>query len=214
MKNYTLIILLIIFSSNAYSQIKAISENGDEVILFENGTWEKTNTTKSIKTINTTVEAKAEIDKFTKSKKIITEQWIYFGKDNSNYRLSGNLYRIDNLTFFNFSYTGDIGCFSEFSSKLEVLLSNGEVIAFSQVGNTECGKNSRVSFLPISKEQQNDKNFQYIHDENLKLLKQHNWETIRLTGSEFYTDIIPNKRRNLEKPEQFFREHITAADSK
>lgn len=112
------------------------------------------------------------------------------------------------------SYSGDIGCLSEYSSSIKIKLTNGDIIECSQISDTDCGDFPSANFIPLTKEQQKDPNYKEILAENLELLESFDWETIRLQGSKFYTDILPKPSKKILKPEQFFRQHLSAINSK
>ncbi|WP_066757900.1 hypothetical protein [Crocinitomix algicola] len=213
MKNLLLVSIFLSLTLNAVSQIQAITENGDTITVFENGTWEKTKYAKEITYINSTVKATVEVDEFEKTKKITTERWSRFGVNNVSETISGYLFRVDDLTVFSITYSGDLGCLSEYSTTMKVKLTNGNVIEFAQISDTECGDNETARFIPLTRDQLKDESFQSILDENIEQLKQFDWETIRINGSEYYTDISPKKSGKVPNPEQFFRQHIIAADN-
>ena len=50
--------------------------------------------------------------------------------------------------------------------------------------------------------------------ENVETLKEFDWVSMRIQGTEYYTDILPRKSKKIKKPEQFFRQHVTAIDNK
>ncbi|MAO09730.1 MAG: hypothetical protein CMC07_02260 [Flavobacteriaceae bacterium] len=213
MKKIT-IIAMILVSMGISAQEKAVTMKGDTIIVYENGTWEKINKVKKVVDIEGTVEATVEIDEFSKSKKIRTETWTKFGKNKLGRTINGSLARVDDLTVFTISYSGDLGCLSEYSSTMKVKLTNGEIIEFSQISDSDCGDYPSARFIPLKKEQLKDPNYIDLLEDNLDILKQFDWETIRLQGTEYYTDIIPNVSRKMEKPEQFFRQHLISADKK
>ncbi len=214
MKKLFTIITILSISIQASAQIKAVTEKGDTINVYDNGTWEKLNKVKKIADIESTVEATVEVDEFDKSKKIRTESWSKFGKNKLGRTISGSLIRVDDLTVFSISYSGDLGCMSEYSTTMKVKLTNGEIVEFSQISDTDCGDYPTARFIPLKKEQLKDPNLKNLMADNLDLLKQYDWETIRINGSEYYTDIIPNPSRRMEKPEQFFRQHLITADKK
>ncbi len=214
MKKLFTIITILSLSTHISAQIKAVTEKGDTITVHENGTWEKLNQVKKIVDIESTVEATVEVDEFDKSKKIRTKSWLKFGKNKLGRTISGSLIRVDDLTVFSISYSGDLGCMSEYSTTMKVKLTNGEIIEFSQISDTDCGNYPTARFIPLKKEQLKDPSLKNILADNLYLLNQYDWETIRINGSEYYTDITPNPSRKMEKPEQFFRQHLISADKK
>ncbi len=82
MKNIYLLTLLIALTSTtfSFSQIKAVSETGDQVLLFENGTWEYVNTkdleAKEIPLNPTNFTKPKEADFLLKSTKINVGFWL------------------------------------------------------------------------------------------------------------------------------------------
>ena len=213
MKTIALTFISIFIFQILTAQTKAVTENGDTILVYDNGTWEKINEVKKVDEITTTVTAKVEVDEFENTKKTFTESWMRFGENNINRSISGSLIRVDNLTFFSFTYYGDLGCLSEYTSTLKVKLSNGSIIEFSQLTSTDCSSTAPTArFIPLTREELKDPNYQSILDENIELLRNYDWVSMRLQGSEYYTDITPKESRNIPNPEQFFRQHILAAD--
>ncbi|QXP79040.1 MULTISPECIES: hypothetical protein [Winogradskyella] len=214
MKKTITIITMILLSMGISAQEKAVTMKGDTIIVYENGTWEKINKVEKVVDIESTVEATVEVDEFSKSKKTRTESWTKFGKNKLGKTINGSLIKVDDITVFTISYYGDLGCLSKYDSTMKVKLTNGEIIEFSQISDTDCGDYPTASFIPITKEQTKDPNFKDLLADNIEILKQFDWETIRIQGTKYYTDIIPNVSRKMEKPEQFFRQHLISADKK
>ncbi len=80
-------------------------------------------------------------------------------------------------------YNSDnLGCFSEYKTKMLVKLTNGELVEFSQISDMDCGDIPNGSFFPVSRDEMKDESsYQLILDENLEMLKNYNWVTIRLS---------------------------------
>ncbi len=213
MKNLILVSIFFTLSISAFCQTRAITEKGDTIYVFENGTWENQKEVKKVSDIESTVKATVKVDEFSKSKKITTERWSRFGVNNVSKTISGYLFRVDDLTVFSITYSGDLGCLSEHSTTMMVKLTNGEIIEFSQISDTECGENETARFIPLTRDQMKTEGLQSILQENLEQLKQYDWETIRINGSEYYTDISPKKTSKVPNPEQFFRQHLISADN-
>jgi len=214
MKKIALILINLVFIINFGSaQIKAVTEKGDTISVYENGTWEKFISNKAVTYIESNVKATVEVDEFEKTKKITTETWKSFGKNTLNKTIYGSLFRLDDLTVFTILYTGDLGCLSQHSSTMKVKLTNGQIIEFSQISDTKCGDFTSAKFIPLTREQLKIADYKTLLNENLEILKQFDWETIRIHGSEYYTDITPNPSKKMLHPEQFFRQHIISADN-
>ncbi|EDM43996.1 hypothetical protein SCB49_10412 [unidentified eubacterium SCB49] len=213
MKKILPIALMFFFASPVFSQVKAITVKGDTINVYENGTWENINSIKEPKMeVDSEVKATVKVDEFNNSKKILTELWTRFGETKTNKTISGYLIRVDDLTVFSIAYSGDLGCLSEYNSTMKVKLTNGEIIEFAQISDTDCGDYPTARFIPVTRDQMKNPTFKEIMNENLSLLKDYDWVTIRINGSEYYTDITPKVSRKMDKPEQFFRQHITSAD--
>ncbi len=103
---------------------------------------------------------------------------------------------------------------SEQNSTMKVKLSNGEIIDFIQVSKTDCKNYVYATFIPISQVDLTNKDYLKLIKDNVKTLKEFDWVSIRIQGTEYYTDILPKKSNRIEKPKQFFRQHFTAIDSK
>lgn len=107
-------------------------------------------TTKASKILNT-VKATIEVDQFDKTKIITTDNWLNLGIDKLDHHISGNLISVDDLTVFAITYDGNLGCMAEHSTTLKVKLTNGKIIEFSQISNTDCGRNASAKFMPLKK---------------------------------------------------------------
>lgn len=207
--------LLFFIAYLASAQTIAVTENGDTITIYDNGTWEPLKSKPITKEIRTTVEVVTEVDEFEKTKKTTSEPWTQFGENTNNNRISGRLFRVDDITLFIISYSsGNLGCLSEYDSTMKVKLTNGDIVEFSQLSTTDCGDNPSARFIPIARENLENPKYIELLNENIELLKKYDWVSIRLTGSEKYTDLTPNTSRIGEKnAEQFFRQHIIAADN-
>ena len=97
---------------------------------------------------------------------------------------------------------------------MKVKLSNDEIIEFIQASKTDCGSYINATFIPITKADLDNKDYLKLLKANVETLKEFDWVSIRITGTEYYTDILPRKSKKMKKPEQFFRQHFTAIDNK
>jgi len=214
MKKTIIILTILLVLVKMSAQERAVTMKGDTINVYENGTWEKINKVKKITEIESNVKATVEIDEFSKAKKIRTENWTKFGKNPFGGTINGSLAKVDDFTVFIISYSGNLGCLSEYDSTMKVKLTNGEIIEFSQISDTDCGDNPSARFIPLTREQLKDPDLKDLLKDNLEILRQFDWETIRVQGTEYYTDISPNVSRKMENPEQFFRQHLIAVDKK
>ena len=87
-------------------------------------------------------------------------------------------------------------------------------IEFKQISGSDCGDFPRAIYWQLSEAQMNDPNYLDILNENIKLIETYDWEMIRITGSKYYSDIYPNQTKKINKPEQFFRQYLSAIKNK
>jgi len=212
MKKIVITLLLFCFYTT-HAQITAITEKGDTILVFENGTWSESKTLETVTPIVSNVKVDVEVDEFSGDKKCTTKRWYKFGINNLKYTISGWLFKKTDVIVFYIQYSDELGCFSQARSKMLVKLTNGEVIEFTQITDTECGENEIVGFIPVSKDEMKEGDYKELMKERIKTLKEYDWETIRLHGTEYYTDIKPNTTNSIDNPEQFFRQHIIAIES-
>ena len=209
----TLIICL--FTLNTFSQTEAITIKGDTIIVFDNGTWKNKAVVKKTSLIESSVNATVTIDDFSNKKTITTDNWNSFGLSSTKSRLSGyiNFYN-EGIYGVTINIASDLGCMSQQRSTLKVKLSNNEVIEFVQVSKTDCGNLVFATFIPVFKEDLKSENFVDLIKENVEILKEFDWVTMRIQGTEYYTDITPRVTKNIPKPEQFFRQHLISIENK
>ncbi len=214
MKKQILILTLIILTNICNGQIKAVTEKGDTIYVFDNGTW-KSELVKKVSSLNNiSVKANVKIDDFSGDRSISTEMWNSFGVNSSRAKLSGMAsYYKDGIYAITLSISSNLGCMSQQRSTLKVKLSNGEVIDFIQVSKTDCSNYVVASFIPISEAEIKNTNLKSLIKDNVDLLREYDWVSMRIQGTEYYTDIKPRKSKKIENPEQFFRQHLTAINN-
>jgi len=209
----TLIICLL--TINGFSQIQAITEKGDTISVYDNGTWKNKPTIKKTKLIETTVNATVTFDDFSKKKSVKMDNWTSFGVAKSKAKLSGYAsYYNDGIYAITLTLSSDLGCMSQQRSTLKVKLSNDEVIEFIQVSKTDCGSYIYATFAPITEADLKNGDYMGLIKENVDILKEYDWVSMRIEGTEYYTDIIPRIAKNYPNPEQFFRQHFISIDNK
>ena len=208
-----LIISLLLISTLSFSQTRAITDNGDTILVYENGTWEPTK--KEISPIIPslgTVKTSIEIDKITNQKIISTEQWRYLAIDSKSMSVTGSMYKKNGFYFISLIYSGDLGCLAKDESSLKIKLSNGYIIECYQLSKNECGRIQRGDFVVLSLEQSKAADYQTIMQNNIELLTSHDWEMMRLQGTKHFSDLYPNSYKALKFPKQFFKQHISALE--
>lgn len=156
-------------------------------------------------------------DKFEGTKSVNTEYWQNLGKDNRGNTISGMLSKNNaiDIIYLNIVFVGDLGCLVQNSSTMSVKLSNDEIVEFTQISNTNCKGVSDAIFVPLTKNELmlSPDIYTEIAIDNVEQLKKHEWTIIRLSGSEYYTNIEPNPTRRIKNPEQFFIKHLEAIEN-
>jgi hypothetical protein len=213
MRTLICIFLIIFFSQEISSQTLAITQKGDTIQINDNGTWERLRSKKTIPQILSNVKTTVKVDEFEKTKSIDTELWDSFGRTEKTGVITGNMFKYKDLVYFSLILVGiDLGCLSEYTSTIKVKLTSGDVVEFSQVSDTDCGNYPSGRFIPLTREQLKLPQYQQLLTDNLELLKSYDWETIRITGSKYYTDIKPYQSKKIQNPSQFFRQHLIAIE--
>tara|TARA_B100001167_G_C16678930_1_gene261385 strand:+ start:121 stop:771 length:651 start_codon:yes stop_codon:yes gene_type:complete len=212
--NKFLLVLVFLLSFNAFTQTKAVTTEGDTIIINANGTWEKLRSSIPDADISDfQIEFETSVDEFTGNKKLITEPWRTFGKSEKSKSISGFYVKMKDISGFQITYYGDLGCFSKNSTKMLVKLTSGDVIEMTFISDVDCNSSHHSGlFVPVNKDDLNNPDYESIMYENIALLKKYDWESIRIYGSKYYSDLKPNSTRKVEFPEQFFRQNLIVAD--
>ena len=182
-KLLTITSILILVSGMTYSQTRAVTEEGDTILIYKDGTWKpvekKANLAfASIGTVTTSIE----IDETTKSKTITTEQWRYLAVDSKSKSVTGSMYKKNGIYMISLIYSGNLGCLSKDESSLKIKLSNGFIIECVQISKSDCGSIQRGDFVLLSLDQSKLPDYMTIMQNNLQLLATHDWEMMRLQG--------------------------------
>ncbi|WP_139856659.1 hypothetical protein [Aequorivita sinensis] len=121
---YAMAFLLVsLLTLNAFGQINAITEKGDSIIIYSNGTWKDKLPTVSAEPIDSNVNATVTVDEFSNKKSIKTENWLSFGVSKSKSKLSGYAtYYNEGIYAVNLSISSDLGCMLQQDSTLKVKL--------------------------------------------------------------------------------------------
>jgi len=220
---FTFVLSLLCFS--VHSQVEAYLGNGDTIIVFENNTWKaKENKTNVSADIELMVEASVVIDEFSDAKTASTKSWIRWSSSDAGWAstyLSGKARSIEyqgvQIIIFDLTYSGDLGCLSR-SSKMIIKLVNGELITLYNVGDADCGSDSQSGiFSPVELNTLSDlssvEELQALVDDSIIKLRDNDIDKIKLTGSKYYTEQIPNEKFTSGPANQFFRQHIWALQS-
>ena len=211
----TLFILILLLSIKSFGQIEAITEKGDTIYVYENGTWKDKLKVKKTNLKGLNVKTTIKVDEFTNKKTVSTESWTSFGISSSKAKLSGSASFYNNGIYgVTLTLSADLGCMSQQRSTMKVKLSNDEIIEFIQASKTDCGSYIYANFIPVTKADLENKDYLKLMRDNVEILKEFDWVSIRIQGTEYYTDILPRKSKKIEKPEQFFRQHFSAIDNK
>jgi hypothetical protein len=111
-------------------------------------------------------EFTGDIKKYTISKNI--------GYNDISENLTFELRKVNSSRYIFGKYTGDLGCIS-YDSYIMIKLQNGDIIKMIHIGNVDCGSNSPMYFK--------------INDSDYEKLLNSPMASIRISGTEFYTDI-------------------------
>ena len=160
------------------------------------------------------VKTTTETDDFSGKQRITTDMWTGFGLTGIGKEASASIHHtVGGFTSIMILVTADLGCFSELRSKIEVKLSNGEILEFVQMSKTTCKSTNALFFLLASKEDVDSGSMKVVEqaiESNIEKLLNNDWEMIRLTGTRAYTDIKPKQSRRINAPEEFFKQHLQA----
>jgi hypothetical protein len=98
------------------------------------------------------------------------------------------------------------GCYSEYEGKMEIKLTDGEIIELTQFSDTECGDVGYVGYVALTREQTKmSKDIaSEIMEENMDKLCSQPWTLMRIHKTEFYHDYPPVSYRKLREPEKLF----------
>jgi len=202
-----------LISGSSFGQTRAITDDGDTIIVYQNGTWKsvKKKPTPAFPAIGTVVTSTA-IDQTTNSKTVSTEEWRYLAVDSKKMSISASMYKTNDVYIISLVYSGDLGCLTKDESSLKIKLSNGYIIECVQISKNNCGRIQRGDYVLVSAEQSKLPDYMTIMQNNKQLLATHDWEMMRLQGSKHYTDLYPNSYKSLRFPQQFFRQHLSALE--
>ena len=215
MRLFLSIALLGLFTSLSAQEV-LVRSNGDSIVLFEDGTWktqvEEVKIAANISLIGD-IEATRTEDAMTGVVSIVTTRWGSFAKNNINGFLSGDLLYMNDLLILRVSITSDLGCLSEYSSKILVKLSDNSIIEFSQLSDTDCGDSASANFIPLTRDEMKTDNIELITEltkERMDDLLKYEWKMIRVHGSKYYSDYFPNEGKRMVAPQEFFMQHLSA----
>lgn len=214
MKILTLSFLVTMCISVLHAQITAVTSNGDTINVYDNGTWEPINRVQVVSPITARVNTTVKVDEFDNKKTVTSDMWNRFAEDKLKKYINASIIKIDDGIAILLSYSGDLGCLSNYTSTIKIKLTNGEIVECAQISDTDCGDFPSANFHPLTKEQMDDPAYTEIVSENIKLLESHDWEMIRLSGSDYYTDLYPRASSKIPNPEQFFRQHLISVNSR
>ena len=203
----------------SFAQETLIRSNGDSIIVFDDGTWkplvEQLAIEKNIQLIGN-IDAERIEDAITGDVRIQTPNWWQFGKSEIGGNLSGNLIFLQNMLVWDVTINSDLGCLSEYSSKILVKLADDSIVEFSQLSDTDCSDSASARFIALTRDELKGDNIDIIESlssERMEQLLSLEWKMIRVHGSEYYSDYFPNSTRNSDAS-QFFMQHISAIKKK
>lgn len=203
------LILGMLFSANIIAQNLAITDKGDTVVLYQDGTWSMVE--KHSMSMLTDAEIRTtKVDPFTGKKSSVTKTWMNIGNFDQG-KLFGNTSCVDSVYAFNVGFTNYVGCLQEFKSSIQVKLENNEIVELLQVSPSNCSSFPTATFLPIPKSSDKSdeiRNYQY---DQLNKLAKFDWILIKvMTESEEI--IIEPVKSNKHQGQLFFKQHLQALE--
>ncbi|QSE97626.1 hypothetical protein [Fulvivirga lutea] len=203
----TSVFILTAVSLNA--QNMAVTDKGDTVILYQDGTWSLTQSHKASNESDVEIRT-TKVDPFTGKKSSVTKTWMNIGEfDRGNF--FGNTSCVDSVYAFNLGFTSYIGCLEKFKSTVQIQLANKDVIELLQVSPSNCSSFATATFLPIRKESiKSDEIKDYQYDQ-LNKLANTTWTLIRV-NTETQEVLIKPVKSDKHQGHSFFMEHLRALE--
>jgi len=135
-----------------------------------------------------------EVDEFEGTLRKITKPSNCFKSE----KTAGILYigagRVDDAVFISFTITEDLGCLSEYTGRAMLKLIDDSIVEITQITDTDCDDIASARYVLLKRDEMNDPDFESIMATNLKKLETIPIEKIRVYGSEYYSDYIPNDK--------------------
>lgn len=215
MKKLMLVLSGVLFIiSFSYGQVKAITENGDSVLLFDDNTWKPIIIVPEAKAtvpfvIPSIGAVKVTISQDNGQRTISTINWFNFGIDKEKMALSGSMQKDGSNYLISISFGGGVGCLNKDQSSLKIILKDGKIVDCVQLSETDCSESPSAQYILLSAEQVGQPSANDTMQENIKKLVSSDWQSIRIYGSTFFSDLKPKKTKENPKPAQFFRQHIS-----
>lgn len=202
-----------------FAQETLVRSNGDSIVVFDDGTWKpylvQVELEKNTSLVGDVVAERLE-DAMTGDVRISTPTWWVFGKSEIGGNLTGNMMYFSDLLVWKVVINTDLGCLSEYSSKILVKLEDDSIIEFSQISDTDCSDSPNARFIPVTRDELKGDDLALVKNlnaERMEALLSQKWKMIRVHGTEYYSDYFPHSKRNAE-PDQFFMQHISAIKRK
>ncbi len=138
--------------------------------------------------INKVDEFNGSVNKATKS------SYGVFKSENSLGQLILSMGRVDSTYFIILRLSTDLGCLSQYDGKCMIKFSDGTILNFAQATETDCSDSPAAQYYLVAREEMNLENVFEIMKENRKKLESSPIDKIRVYGSKYYNDYIPNPK--------------------
>jgi len=182
--------------------------DGDTVELSPNGKWQYWSSSSAGEASVRIV--KDESDPFENTRRVITESWMNFGDSDYGFMLGSGV-RIDSIYCFNIGVTAEIGCLNEQTSVIKIQLENDEIVELSQISEDNCSAIPTATFIALSPEDRESKDFIEQQHKNLSALRRYDWISLRIEGSTNSVVFRPVSSKKFEGKD-FFRAHLSALE--
>ncbi len=209
---FSVVLFIISFS---YGQVKAVTETGDSVLLFDDNTWKPIIIAPKAKAtvpfvIPSIGSVKVTVSQDNGERTMSTINWSDFGIDKEKMTLSASMRKVGHNYMVSIVFGGGVGCLNKDQSSLKIILNDGKIVDCVQISKTDCSESPSAQYILLSAEQVGQPSANDIMQENVQKLVDTDWTSIRIYGSTFFSDLKPKKTKENPKPAQFFRQHISA----
>jgi len=144
------------------------------------------------------------IDEFNGSvNKVTRSSYSVFKSENSIGNISLSMGRVDSTYFLILRVSTDLGCLSQYDGKCMIKFSDGTILNFAQGSETDCSESPAAQYYLVAREEMNLENVFQIMKINREKIESSSIDKIRVYGSKYYADYIPNPK---------FREDFNAKD--
>lgn len=151
----------------------------------------------------------------TKTTNYSSDVFVYKGNDPKDVRSGATInffiQREDSVYWFGLHFRFKFCCLSQYDGKVLIKLTNGTIIECLQVTNTDCSDYPSAMYIPLKREgEEFDITAFKRANVNWDKLSNTPIEQIRVYGSEYYQDFIPNPKFTEFPAQNILIEHLKA----